>query len=94
MTPEVQGEYDRRGARAKARSSPPCSFNWLITSRINQEFHHLKLTKQLSSKWGAPQSESGGEPANGEGELTAGKIRQRGMNILRRVRRMVFLRAI
>ena len=38
----VKQTFDRRGARAKARRSPPCSFNLLITSRINQEFHPLK----------------------------------------------------
>jgi hypothetical protein len=53
---EVQGEFDRRGARAKARRSPPCSFSWLITPQNNQEFHHLKLTTNLSSKWGALQN--------------------------------------
>jgi transposase-like protein len=51
--PEVRGELGRRGARAKARRSPPCSFSWLIAPPNNQEFHHLKLTTKLSSKGGA-----------------------------------------
>ena len=53
MKPGVQGECDRRGARAKARRSPPCSFNWLIMPSVDQEFHHLKLTIKLSGKGGA-----------------------------------------
>ena len=53
MTSAVKRTFDRRGARAKAQSSPPCSFIRLITPRIAEQFHHLKLTLKLSRQWGA-----------------------------------------
>jgi hypothetical protein len=56
MKPAVKRTFDRRGARAKAQSSPPCSFIRLITPWIAEQFHHLKLTLKLSRQWGAPQS--------------------------------------
>src|SRR5664280_2421945 len=52
----VKRTFDRRGARAKAQSSPPCSFIRLIMPWIAEQFHHLKLTLKLSRQWGAPQS--------------------------------------
>jgi hypothetical protein len=54
MKPAVKRTFDRREARAKARSSPPCSFIRLITPRIGEQFHHLKLTLKLSRQRGAP----------------------------------------
>ena len=54
MKPAVTRTFDRRGARAKARSSPPCSFIRLITPQIEEQFHHLKLTSKLSRQRGAP----------------------------------------
>jgi hypothetical protein len=39
----VNCNWGRRGARAKARSSPPCFFNLLMTSQVDQELHHLIL---------------------------------------------------
>ncbi len=51
-----QRNFDRRGARAKARSSPPCSFNLLIMPGFDEQFHHLKSPKKLSRQWGAPRT--------------------------------------
>ena len=51
-----QRTFDRRGARARAHSPPPCSFNSLITPRLNQEFHTLKSPAKVSRHWGAPHS--------------------------------------
>ena len=45
----VNCKWGRRGARAKARSSPPCFFNLLMTSQVDQELHHLTSPKKLSS---------------------------------------------
>ena len=55
MKPGVNFKWGRRGARAKARSSPPCSFNLLMTPHLDQEFHHLTSPQILSRHWGAPQ---------------------------------------
>jgi hypothetical protein len=44
----VQRTFGRRWARAGARSSPPCSFNSLITPKTQADFHHLKLITNLS----------------------------------------------
>ena len=52
----VNCKWGRRGARAKARSSPPCFFNLLMTSQVDQELHHLTSPKKLSRQWGALQS--------------------------------------
>jgi len=57
MTPAVQRTSDRRGARAKAQSSPPCSFNSLIQPRMEPDFHPLKSPLTLSRQWGALQAE-------------------------------------
>jgi len=56
MKPAVKRTFDRRGARAKAQSSPPCSFIRLITPWIAERFHHLKLTLTLSRQRGALQT--------------------------------------
>jgi hypothetical protein len=53
MKPGVNCKWGRRGARAKARSSPPCSFNLLMMPCVDQEFHHLMSPKNLSRQWGA-----------------------------------------
>src|ERR1019366_2888103 len=41
MNPEPAALCYRRGARAKAQSTPPCSFNSLITAKNPRKFHHL-----------------------------------------------------
>ncbi len=43
-----------QGARAKAQSSPPATFNLLITIQVGQEFHYLKSPEKLSGQWGVP----------------------------------------
>jgi hypothetical protein len=55
MNPEVKRTFDRKGARAGAQSSPPCSFNSLMWPQAHPNFHHLKITKELSRQGGAPQ---------------------------------------
>src|SRR6266542_1468830 len=45
-----------QGARAKAQSSPPATFNLLITIQVGQEFHYLKSPEKLSGQWGVPQT--------------------------------------
>jgi hypothetical protein len=47
--------FNRRGARAGAQSSPPCSFNSLIAAQNPLDFHYLNLSVNLSRQWGAPQ---------------------------------------
>ena len=44
-----------QGARAKARSSPPATFNSLMEPLGHREFHYLKPPQKLSRQWGAPQ---------------------------------------
>jgi hypothetical protein len=61
MKSDVQRKWGRRGARAKARSSPPCSFNLRLTPGINQEFHPLTPPIKLSRQWGAPPCEEPGQ---------------------------------
>ena len=60
MNQEVQRTFNRKGARAGAQSSPPCSFNSLMWPQANPGFHHLKITKELSRQGGAPQRERAG----------------------------------
>jgi hypothetical protein len=57
MNPEVQRTFNRKGARTGAQSSPPCSFNSLMRPRPHTDFHHLKITEDLSRQWGAPQTD-------------------------------------
>src|SRR5438309_1263186 len=53
MKTEVIGSGPQ-GARAKAQSSPPATFNLLIANQVDQEFHYLKSPKKLSRQWGVP----------------------------------------
>jgi hypothetical protein len=53
MNPEVQRTFNRKGARAGAQSSPPCSFNSLMLRQAHPDFHHPKITKDLSRKGGS-----------------------------------------